>query len=80
VCSPDVITDIPYREVDRVVFMLTGRNRDSRFITPKDDRDENSSMCIDIYRNELLFTTRLAGVSIFHEMYLRTGPKPSHPT
>ena len=53
-CSLDVIVDVPYREVDRMVFMLTGCNGNGRFITPKDNRDKNGSMCINIYRDEVL--------------------------
>ena len=44
--------------------MLAGCNRDGRFIAPKDDRDESSSVCVNIDRDEVLFVRKLASVGV----------------
>ena len=63
-----------------MVFMLAGYDRDSRLITPKNDGDEDGSVCIDIYRNKVLFVGELASANILCEVHLHTGPKPSRLT
>ena len=47
-CSSNAIVDIPDREINRVILVLTGRNRDSRLVGAKNDRDEHRPMCCGV--------------------------------
>ena len=38
--TSNVVVDVPNRKVDRVVFLLAGRNRHGRFVAAQDDRNE----------------------------------------
>ena len=59
-----------------MVFVLTGCNGDSCLVTPKDNGYENSSMRINVYGNELLFMSRLAGVGVLHGYTYTLVPSP----
>lgn len=53
--SAEVVMYISDRKVNRVVFVLAGRNRDSGLVASQDDGDEHCSMCIWINRDDILF-------------------------
>lgn len=42
--SSNAIVDIPDREINRVILVLTGRNRDGRLVGAKNDRDKHRPM------------------------------------
>lgn len=77
---PDVIAHVSNREVDGVVFVLTGRNRSCRFIGPKYDRDEHRSVCISINRNEVLNdrVSKASTLSRENTYALLPSPVPGH--
>ena len=52
--SPEVVVDVPNRKIDRVVVVLTGCHRNGCFVAPKDDRDEECPMCVQVSRYEVL--------------------------
>lgn len=64
VSSPDVVTCIADREVDRVVFVLAGCNGNGCFVAPEYDRNEDGSMCIWIEGNNIL-SNRISACFIF---------------
>ena len=78
--SPNVIMDIPNREVNWVVFMLASCNGNGRFVTSEYDGDEECSMGIDVNSNQVLYAVRLANVGALGETHLHIVSRPSHPT
>lgn len=46
--TPDMITHIPNREIEGVIFVLAGRNRNGRFVAPKYNGDEYCSIGIGV--------------------------------
>jgi hypothetical protein len=54
VCSPNAVMDIPNREINRVVFMLTSSDGNSCLIGAEDDGNEHRPMCCRIHRNDIL--------------------------
>lgn len=45
---PDVVTHVPDRKIDRVIFVLTGCDRSCRFVTSEYDGDKDCSVRINI--------------------------------
>lgn len=54
VSSPNAVVYIPNREIDWMIFLLASCDRNSCFVTSKQDGDEHRPMCIDVYGNEVL--------------------------
>jgi hypothetical protein len=50
----DVVTHVPDREIDGVIFMLTSCDGSCRFVASKYDGDKDRSVCINILRNKVL--------------------------
>jgi len=78
--SPDVITHIPDREIDGMIFVLTGCDGSGCFVASKYDGDKHRAVCVDIYSDEVLFIGGLADIGVFHETYLHIASRPSHLT
>ena len=53
--SPEVVVDIPNREINRMVIVLAGRHRNGRLVAPKDNGHKHCSMGIQVSRNKVLF-------------------------
>ena len=50
----EVVMYMPNGKVDWMIFLLAGCDRNSHFVAPKYDGDEESTMCVWIHRNEVL--------------------------
>jgi len=77
VCSPDMIMDVSDREVDGVVFLLAGCDGNSCFIASEYDGNEDSSVCINIYSDEVLSVERLVNIHALCETHLHIASRPS---
>ena len=60
--SSDVITDIPDREVDGMIFMLASCYGNSRFVASKYDGNKHCSVCINVFSDEVLFVAGLVDI------------------
>lgn len=74
--SPDVILDIPNREVDWMIFMLASCDGNCCLVTSEYDGNEYCSMCVGIYSNEVLFVVKLVDARILHKFTYTLPPGP----
>lgn len=55
--SSNVVVHVANREINRVVYVLTGCDRDGGFVGADYDGDEHRSMCRRVHSDEVLSTT-----------------------
>jgi hypothetical protein len=81
VSSVNVITNVPNRKVNRVIFMLAGCDRNSCLVAPKYDGDEHCSMGVWVEGNNVLFIEELVRTSaLSKEIYIHIASRPSPQT
>ena len=80
VSSPDVITHIPDGEIDWMVFVLASCDGNSRLVASEYDGDEECSMRVGIYSDEVLFVVRLVDAGRVCGIYSHIASRPSHQT
>ena len=80
VSSSDVVTDVPNRKVDGMIFVLAGRHGNSGLVTPEYDRDKNCPMRVSVKGNDVLFQRVNLCFRIGGKVYVRIDSKPSPQT
>jgi hypothetical protein len=83
VSSAEVVVDVPNREINGMVFLLTGCYGDSCFVAPKYYRNKKCAVHIRVNRNEVLSTKRVrdragAALQMKNTYALCPGPVPRH--
>ena len=54
VCPANIVVNIPNRQINRIIFMLTSGNRDCRFVRTEYDQDEHTPMHSWVHHNDIL--------------------------
>ena len=71
--------NIANREVNRVIRLLTGRNRDSCLVTAKYDGDKHRSVCCGVGCDDILNkSSAVNGMEPAFSYALVPGPVPTH--
>ena len=78
-CSSDAVVNVANREVNGVIRLLTGRNRDSCLVTAEYDGDEHRSVCCGVGCNDILNkSSAVNGMEPAFSYALVPGPVPTH--
>ena len=53
-CSPNAVVDVPNREVNRVIDVLTSSDGDGRLVAAEDDGNEHGAVSCGVHRDSIL--------------------------